>query len=687
MAALAMREKQVQQTYRPIISIHKWFARRPGSVFRSLILSEFAGKDLQEAYWEGNSFDGLVADPFMGGGTTIFESLRVGASVVGCDVSPMAYWLVRQAVDPINIEEFRKAGLQVFDELNSRIGEFYKTACKFCDSEADVKYFIWVKTCKCPKCNGQVSLFPGYRVAESVRHPKEVFTCPACDILQEFEKDDTKACSKCGLGLARGNTRRGKAVCLECGHEFAHLKELDSPPQHRLFAIEYRCSHCYSSRPGRQFKSPDSNDHLKLKHAEDRQESSRVSSLIPEDSIPKGDETNRLHRWGYGQYRELFSSRQQLGLSILADIIGKIESQRMRHALATVFSDFLRYQNLLCRYDTYALKCQDIFSVHGYPVGLVACENNIPGIPGVGSGSFIHFVEKFAKAKKYAQAPYETLKNRGAKKIVPTRGESIEATLVSEEPHPADRSAWLNCSPSQVLELQEGSLDAVFTDPPYFDNVQYAELMDFCFIWLRKILAEDVESFRRESTRTEFELTGNRTMGRGLDNFTSGLSEVFVQMSRAMKRDAPFAFTYHHNDASAYVPLVVAMLDAGFTCTAVLPAPAEMAASLHIAGTNSSILDSIFVCRKREFVASVLSVPIPQKSVSDAVGRDVASMKEVGYECTAGDVACLRAGHVAGEAVRVLATAEWNSSASVDERMNLVRATVDLILSGNLGVQ
>lgn len=228
-AALAMREKQVQQTYRPIISIHKWFARRPGSVFRSLILSEFAGKDLQEAYWEGNSFDGLVADPFMGGGTTIFESLRVGASVVGCDVSPMAYWLVRQAVDPINIEEFRKAGLQVFDELNSRIGEFYKTACKFCDSEADVKYFIWVKTCKCPKCNGQVSLFPGYRVAESVRHPKEVFTCPACDILQEFEKDDTKACSKCGLGLARGNTRRGKAVCLECGHEFAHLKELDSP--------------------------------------------------------------------------------------------------------------------------------------------------------------------------------------------------------------------------------------------------------------------------------------------------------------------------------------------------------------------------------------------------------------------------------------------------------------------------
>jgi adenine-specific DNA methylase len=684
-AALAMREKQVQQSYRPIISIHKWFARRPGSVFRSLILSEFAEKDLQDAYWEGNRFDGVVADPFMGGGTTIFESLRVGASAVGCDINPMAYWLVRQAVDPIDLDEFRAAGRRVFDELNSRVGELYKTACTSCDREADVKYFLWVKTCACPGCGNLTSLFPGYRVAESVRHPKEVFTCPACDVLQEFAKGDKKACASCGLDLSQGNTRRGKTVCLDCGTEFAHLKEMDSPPQHRLFAIEYQCSHCYASTPGRQFKSPDPDDHRKLGKAEELRAASPVPDLIPDDAIPEGDETNRLHRWGYSHYRELFSSRQQFGLGILADIIRNVADRRMRHALATVFSDFLRYQNLLCRYDTYALKCQDIFSVHGYPVGLVACENNLPGIPRVGSGSFIHFVEKFAKAKKYAQAPYETTQNRGAKKLVPTPGESIEAAVVSAEPHPADRAAWLNCSPSHALDLRAESLDAVFTDPPYFDNVQYAELMDFCFVWLRRILADEVEPFRRESTRTAFELTGNRTLGRGLDTFTRGLSEVFVRMAGAMKRGAPFAFTYHHNDAAAYVPLVVAMLDAGFTCTAVLPAPAEMAASLHIAGTNSSILDSVFVCRKREFVASAPSapsVPHPRGSIAAAVRRDVASMKAAGYACTAGDVACLEAGHVAGEAVRRLATGEWNPHAPVDERMKAVRATVDSLVEG-----
>lgn len=84
-ARMALREKQVQQSYRPIISIHKWFARRPGSVFRSLLLSEFADGPLDLEYWEGHNLRGVIADPFMGGGTTVFEALRLGLGVVGSD--------------------------------------------------------------------------------------------------------------------------------------------------------------------------------------------------------------------------------------------------------------------------------------------------------------------------------------------------------------------------------------------------------------------------------------------------------------------------------------------------------------------------------------------------------------------------------------------------------------------------
>jgi adenine-specific DNA methylase len=89
-ASLAQREKQIQQNYRPVIGIHKWFARRPGSVFRSLMLSEFIkDKSLESAYWCSHKLSGVIADPFMGGGTPIYEANRLGFSVVGTDINPM----------------------------------------------------------------------------------------------------------------------------------------------------------------------------------------------------------------------------------------------------------------------------------------------------------------------------------------------------------------------------------------------------------------------------------------------------------------------------------------------------------------------------------------------------------------------------------------------------------------------
>lgn len=672
-ATLALREKQVQQSYRPIISIHKWFARRPGSVFRGLMLAEYVDAPLSESYWQPHNLDATVADPFMGGGTSVFESLRLGMSAVGTDVNPMAYWLVRQAVEPLDMRSFLKEGEQTWLRIQERVGDLYRTDCTTCGGDAEVKYFLWVKVCSCPNCRAAVSLFPGYRVTEPVRHPRHVFHCPRCRELREIEKNASLDCPTCGLDLSIGNVKRGNARCTSCTHEFRFAEVLDSPPAHHMFGIEYQCRTCYPKVAGRQFKTPDQGDRDRVSEATSRLDG--ASLMLPDDTIPPGDETDRLHRWGYERYRELFTDRQLLGLGILLDEIRSVQDDRIREALATVFSDFLRYQNLLCRYDTYALKCQDIFSVHGYPVGLVACENNLPGIPKVGSGSFVHFVAKFAKAKEYAQRPYETRFDGKRKQIVHMEPERIEADLAPAHDPVSSRHAFLACEPSQHLPLAPASLDGVFTDPPYFANVQYAELMDFCFVWLRLLLGDTVAAFERRSTRTPDELTGNDTLGRGLANFTAGLSDVFCHMATALKPGAPLAFTYHHNDPQAYAPLVVAMLDANFTCTAVLPAPAEMAASLHIAGTKSSILDSVFVCRDRDW-SSYRVAPEITSSTAERVERDVVAMADAGYSCTEGDRQCLQAGHIAGDAVRHFTECRWDRSAPLGERLTLVAAYI-----------
>src|SRR5207244_11576335 len=137
-------------------------------------------------------------------------------------------------------------------------------------------------------------------------------------------------------------------------------------PRHRLWAVEYHCSACKPTHQGRFFKSPDAADRQRFDDAARLLTSIEGELLIPDDGIPAGDETNRLHRWGYRRYREMFNARQLLGLALSCNAISHLKDDPLRHALATNLSDLLRYQNMLCRYDRMALKSLDIFSVHGF---------------------------------------------------------------------------------------------------------------------------------------------------------------------------------------------------------------------------------------------------------------------------------------------------------------------------------
>lgn len=435
-----------------------------------------------------------------------------------------------------------------------------------------------------------------------------------------------------------------------------------------MWAIEYICHACKPHHEGRFFKKPDLEDIRVFEQAAALYRDRADFLPLPGNDILAGDETKRLLRWGYRQYRHLCNERQLLGLGLLLKRICQIEQSKTRYALLTVFSDFLRYQNMLCRYDTSALKCQDIFSIHGFPIGLIHCENNILGIPNVGSGAFRHFVEKYQRAKMYCKLPFETRRRGKKKEQIPIVGESIQADLINTFPEKGKRQAYLVATHAAELVLPPSSLDGVFTDPPYFDNVQYAELMDFCFSWIRLGLANEFEEFRQTTTRAEQELTGNLTLGRGLEHFTAGLSAVFCQYARALKPHAPFVFTYHHNELEAYIPLIVAILDADMKCTATLPAIAEMSASLHIARTGSSVLDTIFVCRRESSVQ-------PVEDLVAVARADICQLEAASVRLTQGDLRCLCAGHMTRFLIHRL-SARWRSDRPLSERMAQVKESI-----------
>lgn len=670
---LALREKQIQQNYRPIIAVHKWFARRPGTLFRALLLSEFNDIPVSETFYRSNNHLGLtIADPFMGGGSPLIEANRLGCDVVGYDINPMSYWVVKEELEYLDLKEYEKSANALRKHLQKEIGDLHQTKCLKCSSDAHVKYFIWMKTTTCRHCSKEYDLSPGYIVAENKRHPNYVVACKACGAIKEIQdKKNPGKCLSCKESISlTGTVARRIAICSHCGKNNTFPGPDPKPPTHRLFALEYYCAACKSSHVGRFFKAPDSDDLAKVAASEERVKAMKMK-LIPEDPILPGDETDRLLRWGYKHYHEMFNARQLLGLELSSRFIAAIKNQRVQFALATNLSDLLRYQNMLCRYDTMALKSLDIFSIHGFPVGLVQCESNFLGIPNggginVGSGGWSNIIEKFTKAKSYCLDPFEIKHPAGRKTVVPIPGEWIGDVRPGDK---TIRHIELNCGSSTTAPLTPNSLDAVFTDPPYFGNVQYAELMDFCYVWLKKLLGADVQVFKAASTRNEAELTGNVNMGRDLAHFTAGLANTFSNFASALKPGRPFAFTFHHNQLDAYIPVAVAILDAGLVCTVALPCPAEMGASIHINNTMSSIVDTVFVCRS--------TGTIPKRLLADAsiaiagfVAEDHSQLAKV-YAPTQGDLRCILYGHIARLAVWHLRQS-WVKTASVQMKMAMV---------------
>ena len=162
-ASLALREKQIQQNYRPIIAVHKWFARRPGTLFRGLLLSEFCDAPVEERYYRANNLEGVtIGDPFMGGGTPLVEANRVGCNIVGADINPMATWIVREEIDALDLRAYGEKAQSLLDSLSKEVGHLYKTRCPITGrKDADVKYFLWVKRGKCENCRKEFDLFPG----------------------------------------------------------------------------------------------------------------------------------------------------------------------------------------------------------------------------------------------------------------------------------------------------------------------------------------------------------------------------------------------------------------------------------------------------------------------------------------------------------------------------------------------
>src|SRR2546421_11145426 len=101
-----------------------------------------------------------------------------------------------------------------------QLGHLYSTRCRRCGSaSAPVKYFLWVKTIACTKCERSMDLFPGYLLSQNRRHPRNIFICAGCGELTETDdRSQPGDCGSCGQALLlEAPARSGRCACPACG--------------------------------------------------------------------------------------------------------------------------------------------------------------------------------------------------------------------------------------------------------------------------------------------------------------------------------------------------------------------------------------------------------------------------------------------------------------------------------------
>jgi adenine-specific DNA methylase len=122
----AEKESYSRHHYRPVYSMHKWWARRPGSTFRILTLAALTGDDTTKddiiRRNDSGTYDGLylntkeedfsdnvILDPFSGGGTTLVEANRLGADTIGYELNPVAWYVVKKSIDDVDLDALKEA--------------------------------------------------------------------------------------------------------------------------------------------------------------------------------------------------------------------------------------------------------------------------------------------------------------------------------------------------------------------------------------------------------------------------------------------------------------------------------------------------------------------------------------------------------------------------------------------------
>ena len=577
----------------PIYHAHRWFARRFSSAFRSILVASHLDEpgEFWDAYYNGVDLKGqTVLDPFVGGGTSVVEAARLGASPVGVDIDPVACAISQFELKANAVDDLTEDLKALKDELSGSMDRYYETVGS--DGERRrILHAFWVQVVSCIDCGNQIEAHPHFQLAHDADAEVQWCFCRECHEVVQLPKDQKSfTCRHCRTRtrIEAGTVDRGKVTCPDCS---ATEKLIDAAqrlgrPTWQLFALETIPADDDRSRiqmTERHFQAATELDQKCVKAARRALAGRKQKGGwkgIPRRRIPReGRSDNRLIHYGYQSYDELFNPRQLLHLSRLAEGIQQLDGST-RDALALAFSDHLATNCMMTNYAFGWRRLAPLFSIRAYRHVSRPVEIN-PWLQGTGRGTFPNAVRQVQRAVEFARRPT----------VAHLDGGFVESG--SLDPVDGQTRKIINGNSTDLKEVPDQSVDMILTDPPYFDNIAYSELSDFYLPWLQMFgLAP-----KSRSNRLPSNLAATSRGPQGFEVFRAGLASCFAEMRRVLRDGGRLVFSFQHRTPRGWDALAHALGVGGWQPIQVFPMLGNSSAGLH-QHDGTITWDAVVVCRK-----------------------------------------------------------------------------------------
>lgn len=400
----------------------------------------------------------------------------------------------------------------------------------------------------------------------------------------------------------RGGTvpKRSTFTCREatCGlHQdvLSSVRKYGKPAPIAAYVIQGYCPTCAKSDlplDGKFFApSRQSSANAAITEWEKRR-TGDLADYWPKSTIQVGDEIgdHDVNWHHFTNWWMMFNPRQLLvhALILRAIVDSNHFSWESKEQAIGVFQQYLRNQNLFCFWNAQRA-LEPLFSDNHFHPKNTAIENSV--FSGLARGDFRSCGEKLVEAIEWAKRPWEISS--------PDGGHSHKVFTcdpLSSHPH-------LECGTATALNsLQSESVDLVITDPPFGGLIQYAELSDFFYVWIRLLLKERYpKQFASEYTPKILEAVTNMSRHpQDPDRFYQQvLTEGWKEVLRILKPGGILAFTFHHSEDEPWVAVLESLFDAGFYLEATYPVRSDETKGDGQFGSQKIEFDIIHVCRKR----------------------------------------------------------------------------------------